>query len=85
MTNPQGTALIRLMTSMQLATINGTYRFGNSGGYTCYTANKGMSTIDYTLINYEAAHMVQNFAISDKSPNSYHMPIHVWIQIQPKR
>ncbi|MCO5612696.1 hypothetical protein L7F22_066965 [Adiantum nelumboides] len=85
MTNPQGTAMISLMTSMQLAAMNGTYRFSESGGYTCYTANKGMSTIDYALINYAAAHMVQNFAIGDKLPNSDHIPIHVWIQIQPKK
>lgn len=30
-------------------------------------------------------HTVQNFAIGDESPNSDHMPIHVWIQIQPKK
>ena len=28
--------------------------------------------------------LVENFAIGDKSQNSDHMPIHVWIQIQPK-
>ena len=82
--NQQGTALISLMTSMQLAVINGTHRFGNSGGYTCHTANKGMSTIAYVLINYEAAHIIQNFDIGDQSPNSDHTPIHVWLQIQPQ-
>ena len=51
-TNPQGVALLSMMTSMQLVALNGKQGFANLRECTCYTANKGMSTIDYALIDY---------------------------------
>ena len=84
-TNPQGIALLSLLTSMQLVVLNGTQCFENSGDNTCYTANKGMSTIDYALIDYRAAHIVQKFKIGDRSPNSDHTPIHAWIKMQASK
>lgn len=84
-TNPQGVALLSMMTSLQLIAINGAHKFPNSGGCTCYTANKGMSAIDYVLITYEASHIVSNFTIGDRSPNSDHTPIHVWLRIPSQK
>lgn len=81
MTNPQGVALLSMMTSLQLLALNGAQRFANSGECTCYTANKGMSAIDYVLVSYEASHIVHNLAIGDRSPSSDHTPLHVWLHI----
>ena len=53
--NPQGAALMSLMTSMQMIALNGVRKFTPSGAFTCYTANKGMSIIDYALVQHEEA------------------------------
>lgn len=79
--NAQGSAMLSMMHSMHMVVLNGTKRFPISGGYTCYTANKGTSTIDYALIRHEALDMVKEFAIGSRSPNSDHTPIHVRLQI----
>ena len=52
-TNPQGSALISMMTSMQMIVIKGSRNFADSGKHTCYTSNNGMSTIDYVLVRYD--------------------------------
>ncbi|MCO5553980.1 hypothetical protein L7F22_007506 [Adiantum nelumboides] len=79
--NAQGSAMLSMMQSMHMVVLNGTKKFPLPGGYTCYTANKGTSTIDYALIGYEALGMVEEFAVGDRSPNSDHTPIHVNLQI----
>ena len=80
-TNPQGMALLSMMTSMQIIAINGANKFAKLGECTCYTANKGMSVIDYVLIQYEASHIVHKSEIEARSPSSDHTPIHVWLRI----
>ena len=80
-TNPQGSAMISMLTSMQMIALNGVEKFSKSGDITCYTANQGTSVIDYVLIQHEAIHMVKNFEVGSRSPNSDHTPIHVWLQI----
>ncbi|MCO5586881.1 hypothetical protein L7F22_040826 [Adiantum nelumboides] len=60
-TNSQGSALISMMTSMQMIVINGSQKFADSGKYTCYTANNGLSTIDYMLIKHDTSHIVHDF------------------------
>ncbi|MCO5610249.1 hypothetical protein L7F22_064485 [Adiantum nelumboides] len=84
-TNPQGVALLSMMTSLQLIAVNGTNRFANSGECTCYTANKGMSAIDYALITHEDSHFVSNFTIGERSPNSDHTPIHVCLRVHTQK
>lgn len=79
-TNPQGIALLSMMTSLQLIAVNGTNKFEKSGECTCYTANHGKSVIDYVLIANEASHIVSNFTIGQRSSNSDHTPIHVWLK-----
>ncbi|MCO5597351.1 hypothetical protein L7F22_051427 [Adiantum nelumboides] len=78
-TNPQGIALLSMMTSLQLIAVNGTKKFEKLGECTCYTANHGKSVIDYVLIANEASHIVSNFTIGQRSSNSDHTPIHVWL------
>ena len=77
-TNPQGTNLLRMMTSWQLIALK---KFANTRQCTCYTSNKGMSAIDYALINYEDADIVCNFEMGSNSPNSDHIPLHVWLRM----
>ncbi len=84
-TNPQGSALISMMTSMQLLVMNGSRKFANSGKCTCFTANNGMSTIDYVLVQYDASHIVHDFEVGERSPKLDHTPIHVRLQVPTQR
>ena len=47
-----------MMNFMQLVVMNGAKKFVESGAYTCYTANYGMSTNDYALVRCDALEMV---------------------------
>ncbi len=84
-TNPQGSSLISMMTSMQMIVINGSRKFADSGKHTCYTANNGRSTIDYVLVRYDGSHIIHDFAVGERSPNSDHTPIHVWLRVPTQR
>ncbi|KAI5074838.1 hypothetical protein GOP47_0010799 [Adiantum capillus-veneris] len=79
--NPQGMALISMLTTWQLIALNGTGKYANSGTHTCYTSNKGMSVIDYVIVTYAAAHLIGKFTVGEISPNSDPTPLHVWLKV----
>lgn len=79
--NPQGLAFISMLTTWQLIALNGTGKYANSGTYTCYTSNKGMSVIDYVIVSHAAAHLICKYMVGEISPNSDHTPLHIWLRV----
>ena len=72
------------MNSMQLVVMNGAKKVVESGAYTCYTTNHGMSTHDYALVRCDALEIVHQFVMGEKSPNLDHTPLHMWLPMPVK-
>eukprot|EP00249_Psilotum_nudum_P018178 c26677_g1_i1 orf=2-457(-) len=79
--NQHGRALEQLVNGMQMIVINGTTPFPKSKSCTCFPASGGSSIIDYALINLEAWHLVHNFTLGEKTPNSDHIPLYAELNI----
>eukprot|EP00249_Psilotum_nudum_P007164 c20359_g1_i1 orf=232-651(+) len=73
-TNAHGRALEQLINGMHMLVMNGTTPYPQSKSYTCFPASGGSSIIDYALISLEAWHIIHNFTIGSKPPESDHTP-----------
>ena len=81
MTNTQGKLMKYMLNGLHMLVLNGMACFKRCGEFTCYASSGGSSVVDLAIAHVDSMHIIDDFQLGEKRPESDHVPLYVQLKM----